>query len=383
MTTLGEGIASLGKSIGGGIEKGIEERKKQKKQQAMLKQLDGIFGMNRPGGGGNIDPDSEQGGIYAIARMLFTTGASETIAQALPAARKMYDSVNKDKGITENQRRGLDLRERSVTVQETAEERKTLGEERRLKGFERDTVDTRGATVLETDFNEFRESTGIDPQNEIEALGLTAIVNRDGTRSFRIPSEARRKEMIKIRPQGAEMEFFQTALDTRDRFREVKQGMAELGVSQEALNKVVGAIPQGYFEGVGPLSLEARFNLIGELRDHKFAVIKQKLERAFQSYRKIITGAQASDRELRMLRPLVARLISTPETFLQSIDSIVAENDSILNNRVGLMDAFGRDTSQLKKFLFEEKGVQEVGNSDDFNQQAGVALDSLLGSIGG
>ena len=93
MTTIGEGIASLGKSIGSGIEKGIEDAKKKKKQQQMMTQLDNIYGMGRAGGG-KLDPNSELGNKYAISRMLISSGASDNLTAAMEAASKMYESVS-------------------------------------------------------------------------------------------------------------------------------------------------------------------------------------------------------------------------------------------------------------------------------------------------
>ena len=100
----------------------------------------------------------------------------------------------------------------------------------------------------------------------------------------------------------------------------------------------------------GPISLPARFNLASQyMKDPKYTAAKNKMERVFQSYRKVVTGAQASDRELRMLRPLVASFKDRPEVFFANLANMEEEADTLLASRFDMYDAFGRDTTKLRE----------------------------------
>lgn len=58
-------------------------------------------------------------------------------------------------------------------------------------------------------------------------------------------------------------------------------------------------------------------------KDPEFAVLYAEIEKAFQLYRKATTGAQASDKELKVLRPLLPQLTERPEIFFGKIDETV------------------------------------------------------------
>ncbi|HRZ15345.1 MAG TPA: hypothetical protein P5110_07550 [Candidatus Omnitrophota bacterium] len=68
----------------------------------------------------------------------------------------------------------------------------------------------------------------------------------------------------------------------------------------------------------------------------KFGTFFTKLEDAFQKYRKVTTGAQASDRELQMLRPIIPNRNDTYDTFVDKAEAFIKwkklERDTYLRN---------------------------------------------------
>jgi hypothetical protein len=125
--------------------------------------------------------------------------------------------------------------------------------------------------------------------------------------------------------------------------QEVVDGLKDLGVSN--IEKVGSVV----WQDLGPFSIPARFDLIAQYRkDPRYTALKSKLERAFQKYRKIVTGAQASDRELKMLRPLIASFKQRPQVFFTVAQDIMNEYDRQYNDRLALYEAVGRDISKLK-----------------------------------
>jgi len=92
----------------------------------------------------------------------------------------------------------------------------------------------------------------------------------------------------------------------------------------------------------------------------------------FQKYRIKVTGVQASDKELARLRPLIFNLSQNPEVFLQNADDIIRELDQSASNRIGMLEAGGRDQEKIdnfEKFYF--------GNADPLT---GRSPDSQTGT---
>ena len=103
---------------------------------------------------------------------------------------------------------------------------------------------------------------------------------------------------------------------------------------------------------IGIISLPARFNLLGQVtEDPKYTAVKRDIEQAFQQFRKTTTGAQASDKELRMLRPLVASLTDKPEVFFETINNRIQNIEFNYNDRLNLYKAAGRSTDNFEGIL--------------------------------
>jgi len=265
----------------------------------------------------------------------------------------------------ESQRLEQELSGQSGSFEQQKEQRLLGQEERRVREQKLEVIGNRGGRVSESEMRKFNEDLGFDSFSPIiEALGISGNVNkRTGERVFNIPANRDLNEIAKRKTIGnTEMKFFQTQFDAADTMQEVLNNLSGLGIDDPAVLSEIGkAIPANYFSGVGPFSLEARFNSISQFSDPKFNAIKQKLERAFQKFRKVITGAQASDKELRTLRPLIASLTSTPEAFFNIANDLISETNRSVDTRLGLMEDIGRDTKRLRA-RFESRKLK-LGSS--------------------
>lgn len=245
---------------------------------------------------------------------------------------------------------------------EAQQEQRRLGqEERRIRQEKAGNVRNFGVTVNSQDIQQL-EQEGLDLNATIETFGIPARVDpKTGERKYTIPPQSvlsQRAGQQRVTPK--EEEYFIDVFDAVDTMQEVLDGLTKIGVTD------LGAIGQIQTEGIttelGPFSLPAKFNLIGQFaKDPKFTVLKVKLERAFQKYRKLITGAQASDRELRMLRPLVATFTSRPDVFFQTAKDLIGEGDRVIDTRLDLMESVGRNTTKLRGLVDRRRSrVQDV-----------------------
>ena len=182
--------------------------------------------------------------------------------------------------------------------------------------------------------------------------------------------------------QGAAQQFFKEPeiidlrdiTDTRETLKEVITGLKELGIKD--ITKFGGVQMETIGSEFGPISIPARFALVGQYaKDPKYTAIKSKLERAFNKYRKIITGAQASQQELSTLRKSFAAFTDRPKVFFENMNTLIDETDRMLSNRFDLYDAVGRDTSKLRKLYQGQsssgtrtiEGSDDTGNPDDLD----------------
>lgn len=157
--------------------------------------------------------------------------------------------------------------------------------------------------------------------------------------------------------------------DTRDTLSEVRSGLDELGIKD--ITKFGGVEMETVDSNLGPISIPARFNLVGQYaKDPKYTAIKSKLERAFNKYRKIITGAQASNQELGTLRKSFAAFTDRPEVFFENLGSLEKETNRMLGTRFDLYDAVGRDTSKLRKLYQKEDSGGDSKTKFDADKEA-------------
>lgn len=197
------------------------------------------------------------------------------------------------------------------------------------------------------------------------------------------------KDIVKQLPQSTEQiaekakargnvkaQYFQEGEITDIRnLNDLKVNISMLKEDLKSLDIVPGKFGEIQEETInspmGPISVPARFNLAGQyMKDPKYTAAKNKMERLFQSYRKVITGAQASDKELRMLRPLIASFKDRPEVFFANLDSTENEANALLTSRFDMYDAFGRDTTKLRE-LYTSDSNKNKGTETNSDSKVG------------
>lgn len=246
---------------------------------------------------------------------------------------------------------------------ETQQEQRLRGQEdRRLRQEKLTNIRNFGGVVPESDIESYKNDLGVDFDATVEAYGLQARVDKEtGKRTYVIPPD----EILRTKAQSqkvsdAEINYLGDIVDANETMKEVISGLAELGITEENINKV-GKFSFAEVLGgdLGPFSIPAKFNLSGQYaKDPKYTMLKAKLERAFQKYRKVVTGAQASNKELVMLRPLIATFSQRPGVFFSVANDLISESDRVFNDRVNLMESAGRDVSKIKEFQKNKQVAQ-------------------------
>lgn len=118
-------------------------------------------------------------------------------------------------------------------------------------------------------------------------------------------------------------------MDMKSRLQDLKDNFAEKG-SQ-----------------IGPLD-QYRPNLLTPAADVAY---KADVKQFFNDYRRVITGAAASIPELKSLLPAVPNESDLDSDFLAKIDAQIKGIDRGVGNRLKLMKAQGRDTSDLEEMF--------------------------------
>jgi hypothetical protein len=150
--------------------------------------------------------------------------------------------------------------------------------------------------------------------------------------------------------------------DTRDTLKEVVSGLDSLGIKD--VTKFGNVEMETIDSNFGKISIPARFNIAAQYtKDPKYVAIQNKLERAFNKYRKIITGAQASNQELNTLRKVFSAFTDRPGVFFENTNTLIAETDRMLKTRFDIYDSVGRDTSKLRKMFTTESVDKEPTSS--------------------
>ncbi len=228
-------------------------------------------------------------------------------------------------------------------------------EDRLLRQFQLENMKYYGATVNEDDIEDIRKRTGNDLNVVVETYGLEANIDPETNgRSYNIPpADVLKNKASAMILKPSEIDYLGTIMDAKDTMTEVVQGVEALGIND------LSSVGTVIFDDMGPFSLPARFDLIAQFtKDPKYIGLKSKLERAFQLYRKAITGAQASDRELKMLRPLIATFKTRPEIFSAVAQDLISESGRLYSRRLSLYKGAGRDTRKLEGMI--EKDANDI-----------------------
>ena len=103
-------------------------------------------------------------------------------------------------------------------------------------------------------------------------------------------------------------------------------------------------------------------------RDPKIAVLQAETQKAFQLYRKATTGAQASDKEIAVLRPLLPKLTDRPDVFFSKLQETILGTERAKNVFLDTYSTGGYDTSMFQNNQTQTGSSQSSGaNIGDIN----------------
>jgi len=258
------------------------------------------------------------------------------------------------------------------------EQRLSVEAERRDFRNDFQSLITVGGTINDKGLKRISKNLGFNIDDQLEAGRGVPRIDKAGNRVWRVLSNQEWQNKVtqgKFSP--TEIEHFQTIAQEHRAWTNVVDRMAELGMTKEELSAASGNIVFNTIQSpIGPLSLPARFNLAGQFaKDPRFTAIKRDIELAFQSFRKRVTGAQASDRELKLLRPLLATLKDRPGVFFATIDNALANIEDSFNDRLDIYQRAGRDVSKFQNFFGEQGPGVTPGQS---GQPSAQGVDANL-----
>lgn len=198
------------------------------------------------------------------------------------------------------------------------------------------------------------QELGQDLRPQLEAGRGVPSLDEKGNRRWRVLSDQewqRKVSQGKFAP--TEIEHLQNTRAEHRAWTNVLNRLESIGINPETAGKVEFDTVNS---PIGPLSIPARFNIVAQFKqDPRYTSVKRDIELAFQAFRKRVTGAQASDRELRMLRPLLASLTDRPQVFFETIRTALENTEIAFEDRVDIYARAGRDVSQFENFFQEQE----------------------------
>jgi len=104
--------------------------------------------------------------------------------------------------------------------------------------------------------------------------------------------------------------------------------------------------------------------------DARLAVLLAEVEKGFQLYRKETTGAQASDKELKMLRPNLPSITESPAVFFGKLDKTIEGTKRAYNSYIDTYSAAGYDIGLLERLEYGQGSVRQQVINAGFDYDA-------------
>jgi hypothetical protein len=228
---------------------------------------------------------------------------------------------------------------RKLAMQQDMEKRRLVQEDRRQIDTFGSVFNTQDKTDQERVNSMNLNLNGLVEQGKAERQSDGSIFVYDKTTRDRLE----REQSVPEKVQESIAEF----KDSKDILTDAVKEYEAMGLDEV---KTDWNLIKQMFSPAGPLSLEAKSNMLRQFTNPRLAALADKLERVFQKYRTQVTGAQASDLEIQRLRPLIANLMQNPETFKRNAADLAKELDNAVSNRIGLQRIAGRDEKVLQGF---------------------------------
>ena len=210
-------------------------------------------------------------------------------------------------------------------------------------------------------------------------------------------AEAKAASLPTIEQQQQQLEQKQQA----QRFKEQKippKSLEELKGAEETIREleraVQGSEDPGIQEFIGPVSgrvpnIARQSGLLAAKGTPKFFTFQSGIENAFNLYRKFITGAQASEKEIEILKTSFPNVTDTPEAFKAKAQAFIKTAKAKILNAATVEASQGKTrglTSGVGEIIREQlqfgdiipKGNNEIlqqifGNIPGVNQQQQLA----------
>jgi len=210
-----------------------------------------------------------------------------------------------------------------------------------------------GGAVPKETLDEMEKTLGFSISDQAEGGRATMELGLDGKPVYKfVPKEVWDLKVSQGKWDASEIEHMQKIAQEKTAWQGVKNQMIALGLTEEELGNSGNIIWETVGSPMGPLSVPARIDWVGQFsQDPRYAALRASIEQAFQAFRLRVTGAQASDKELARLRPVLPSLKDRPKVFWARIDALDNQAQESWDSRVNLYKRFGRDTSQIEGYL--------------------------------
>lgn len=127
-------------------------------------------------------------------------------------------------------------------------------------------------------------------------------------------------------------------------------------------------------------------NFARQYKDKRLSVLLSETEKAFQLYRKETTGAQASDKELQLLRPNLPSITESPAVFFAKVDKTMEGTRRAKN---ALLNTYAKAGYDVEAFLEPDTTVNtnqgQTSNKTTTNGTSSnvlmVAPDGTIGNV--
>lgn len=314
-----------------------------------------------------VGPPDSKTGLYSAPRPISPERQTQLLQykvdQMIAEGKKPHPAV-------------LALLQKSKDYQAIQKNQSMTKEDRLLRGQQLQSLKSYGGTL---DDNQLK-SLGVDMESYARAGGAVPIAGADGKRKWQImPYEQFKAKVSENKWSKTEVDNFQNRVVENARWKNVLKIADEVGISQDNIADLGSMEFDTFNSPIGPVSIPARFNLYGQYaKDPAYTSLKRAIELAFTAFRKRVTGAQAGERELSILRDIMPSLRDRPEVFFDSIKNLIEGSDKEMQESLELYKSFGRDTSGLEKYM-QEQGMGTDNTSsqnEDYKEGDVVANDS-------
>lgn len=130
-----------------------------------------------------------------------------------------------------------------------------------------------------------------------------------------------------------------------------------------------------YKENIGPV---AGVDIVKSIRDPKFGAFKADVGRWFDEYRKQITGAATTDKELRALKENTPNMTDTPALFQKKIENIVLLGKQVKQKRLQNLRRAKYDVTEFNTNASPElQGAQEWLKANPAHPKAAAVQEKI------